>query len=214
MKTLRITESTAFSALVANDLKALAAKKEGHIHIALPGGRSAASIIEAIVAVPDILFRTTLYLVDERLEGERNSDTLLDVGLQVAFDRGLMDRTQLKVPAVGEVLSTSRFDRVYLGIGEDGHFASLFPGSFTTEGNEQVILVPDSPKPPLRRATLSYHGFRTLAQGAEVFLLYFGESKREALNRMLASQEGPLTLPSAFFKTLECTLTIITDLEA
>ncbi len=213
MKTLRIASNEAFSAMVAEDLRSLARQKEGALHIALPGGRSAAPIVDALLAIPDLLVRITLYLVDERLEGERNVDTLLAAGLKDAFDRTLMEKHHLRIPSPDSELSSEPFDRVYLGIGEDGHFASLFPGSFTTEGSEQVILVTDSPKAPKRRATLSYFGFETLAKGTEVFLLFFGESKREPLHRMLHTSEGPLTLPCAFFKELDFKLTVVTDLK-
>lgn len=213
MKTLRIASQEAYSAMVADDLSTLSKSKEGNLHIAVPGGRSARSLIAAVLASSSVARRTILYLVDERLEGERNVDTLLEAGLKDAFDNDVMESHQLKVPHPGKSLSDRPFDRVYLGVGEDGHFASLFPGSFTTDGREEVIFVSDSPKPPKRRATLSYWGFEKLALGKPVALLYFGESKREALQRMLYSSEGPLSLPSSFFKDLDFDLTIITDLE-
>lgn len=213
MKTIRIPSAEAFIALVSEDLAALGREKEGQLHIALPGGRSAAAVVKALLALPDLLKRITLYLVDERLEGERNLDTLTAAGLGEAFDRALMERTQIRIPTVGEPLAREKFDRVYLGVGEDGHFASLFPGFFSAEQSGQVILVTDSPKPPKRRATLSFYGFEQLAGGRKVFLLFFGESKREALTRMLHSSEGPLTLPCAFFKELDFAVTVVTDLE-
>ena len=213
MKTIRIPSDEALIALVSEDLASLGREKEGLLHIALPGGRSAASVVKALLSLPELLQRITLYLVDERLEGERNIDTLYEAGLDEAFRRSLMQREQVRIPTVGEPLGSEPFDRVYVGVGEDGHFASLFPGSFPAQMREQVILVTDSPKPPKRRATLSYTGFETLAAGRKVFLLFFGESKREALTRLLHSSEGPLTLPCAFFKSLDFAVTVVTDLE-
>jgi 6-phosphogluconolactonase len=213
MKTLRLSSQDSFVSLVTDDLCALAAKKQGPIHIALPGGRSVAPLIRAIVAAAADARRFILYLVDERLEGERNETTLLEAGLQQAFDTGLMKTDQLRIPVVGERLSTTTFDRVYLGVGEDGHIASLYPSAYTTEVTDQVLLITDSPKPPPRRATLSFSGFEELALKAKVFLLFFGEGKREALQRMLHSSEGPLTLPCAYFKTLGFDVTVVTDLQ-
>jgi len=213
MKTLRIPSDHAFSTLISEDLAALGREKAGQLLIALPGGRSAGVVVKALLAVPDLLGRITLFLMDERLEGETNLDTLLAAGLTEALDRSLMSREQIRIPVPGRRLSSRPFDRVYLGVGEDGHFASLFPGTFTTEESEQVIRISDSPKPPKTRATLSYHGFETLAAGRPVYLLFFGEAKRDALERMLHSSEGPLTLPCAFFKELDFALTVVTDLE-
>jgi len=146
--------------------------------------------------------RMRFYLVDERLEGDKNKDTLLNEGLA----------RPIAIPELGKPLSKEPFDLVFLGIGEDGHFASLFPGTYTEDGKEeQVLLVEDSPKPPARRTTLSYRGFRTLAT-SKVFLLFLGEGKREALKRVL-SGEDPKTLPVSFFVTESFDSTIITDLK-
>ncbi|HOE83622.1 MAG TPA: 6-phosphogluconolactonase [Sphaerochaeta sp.] len=213
MKTIRIPSDEAFIALASEDLASLGREKEGQLHIALPGGRSAASVVKALLTLPALLKRITLYLVDERLEGERNLETLQRAGLAEALERSWMHNEQIRIPAIGEPLSSEPFDRVYLGIGEDGHFASLFPGSFPTESREQVIQVTDSPKPPKRRATLSYSGFETLARGRKVFLLFFGESKREPLTRLLGGNEGPHTLPCAFFTGADFDVTVVTDLE-
>jgi 6-phosphogluconolactonase len=213
MKTIHVPCQDAFSAMVTEDLIALATHKEGLLYIALPGGRSAASVIKAVLNTGPIARRIYLYLVDERLEGERNETTLREAGLQKAFDEGWMEESQLIIPTPGKTLSEQSFDRVYLGIGEDGHFASLFPGTFTTEAQDQVILITDSPKDPPRRATLSFGGFATLASKAKVFLLFFGESKRDPLKRMLHTSDGPLLLPAAYFKELGFDCTVITDLE-
>ena len=46
--------------------------------------------------------------------------------------------------------------RVYLTLGEDGHVASLFPGSVALEEERRlVVAVPDSPKPPPVRLTMT-----------------------------------------------------------
>ncbi len=205
----RIDTTKDFERMVRDDLLSLSQEKPGPLHIALPGGRSASHLIKALLDLPkNTLERTHLYLIDERLEGERNEKTLREAGIQTALDQG----TTLSIVSEGTPLSTEPFDRVYLGVGEDGHIASLFPGSWPNSAEAQTMVVRDSPKPPKKRVTLTYHGFLTLAREAKVYLLFLGEGKREALKRLLSGNEDAHTLPCAFFVHQPFHGTIVTDL--
>ena len=72
------------------------------------------------------------------------------------------------------------FDLVLLGLGEDGHTASLFPGNDwgTTAESADALPVFDAPKPPPERVTLSA---ARLSRARKVLFLVSGESKRKAL---------------------------------
>jgi len=200
--------------VVHEDLKQLVHSKRGKISLALPGGRSASYLVQSLLLLdPAELNRIDLYLVDERLEGELNLDTLLSAGLGSAIEQGVFLNSQLHIPKAGSILSHDQFDRVYLGIGEDGHFASLFPGSWPEQTEEQVRLVEESPKPPKRRVTLSYSGFLQLAHACPVYLLFLGSAKQEALARLQEGKEGASTLPCAFFRDQQFDATIVTDLK-
>lgn len=73
-------------------------------------------------------------------------------------------------------------DVLLLGLGEDGHIASLFPGrSFERIGGPPVFAVPDSPKPPPRRITLALSMLATAQAG---ILAAAGAGKRPALERL------------------------------
>jgi len=69
------------------------------------------------------------------------------------------------------------FDLVLLGVGEDGHVASLFPGR-PLAGEGSVIPVFDAPKPPPERVSLT---LGALAQSREILYLVAGASKRAAV---------------------------------
>lgn len=72
-----------------------------------------------------------------------------------------------------------RFDAVLLGIGPDGHCASLFPGQpGTWVVDAAVIAVHDSPKPPPTRISLT---FTALDAAAEVWFIASGSSKAHAV---------------------------------
>ncbi|MBC8326449.1 MAG: 6-phosphogluconolactonase [Verrucomicrobia subdivision 3 bacterium] len=74
-------------------------------------------------------------------------------------------------------------DLVFLGLGEDGHVASLFPGDSEALDSPSVYRAVTGPKPPPRRITL---GFPALAAAREVWVLASGEGKKNALRASLA----------------------------
>ncbi len=78
------------------------------------------------------------------------------------------------------------FDVLMLGVGPDGHCASLFPGHPALEVDDQVTTyVLDSPKPPPERITLT---FAALNRSREVWFLASGEGKADAVARALAAE--------------------------
>lgn len=83
------------------------------------------------------------------------------------------------------------FDLVLLGLGEDGHTASLFPGAEwgAQPGEPAVLAVVRAPKPPSERVSLS--AWR-LSAAREVMVLVTGEAKRAALAAWRAGANLPI----------------------
>lgn len=75
--------------------------------------------------------------------------------------------------------SVSLFDLVLLGIGEDGHTASLFPGHRHVTATK-VVAVRNAPKPPPERVSLSVEA---LSASRQVLFLVTGASKQEAVKQ-------------------------------
>ncbi len=89
--------------------------------------------------------------------------------------------------------SVPRFDVCLLGIGEDGHVASIFPGSPAAYETRSVVAVQGAPKPPKVRITLT---FPAIASATEVWLMACGTAKAKAVG-LAVSGGGPVQIPAA-----------------
>lgn len=182
--------------------EALTKRGNEKLRTAIPGGRTAQLIVEAVSRLSEEeLKRVELYLVDERLSGERNDQALLDYGLQSLIDTGIFSTRQLIATEKLKTVQSLEFDLILLGIGEDGHIASLFPGSFPELASDQtppVTTISNSPKPPPERITLTYRGFEHAGRDADIYLVITGNSKKAALKRLISGEQAQ-SLPCAFF---------------
>ena len=82
------------------------------------------------------------------------------------------------------------FDLVLLGLGEDGHTASLFPNQ-AVDNSADAVPVFEAPKPPADRITVSQ---QRLSNAREVIFLVTGAGKQEAVNNWLNGVAIPATL--------------------
>jgi 6-phosphogluconolactonase len=133
-----------------------------------------------------------IYFGDERClppeHPERNSRMAAETWLNhVAIPRQQIHAipaeqgAELAATAYAQTLSTiGEFDLVLLGLGDDGHTASLFPGHTWGEesGAPVAIAVHNAPKPPPDRVSLSA---ARLSASRAVFFLVSGETKRRAV---------------------------------
>jgi 6-phosphogluconolactonase len=90
----------------------------------------------------------------------------------------------------GVLAPVESFDLVLLGLGEDGHTGSLFPGHDLGDeaGAPSVLAVRDAPKAPPERVSMSAHRF---SRAAQVIFLVAGEGKREAVRQWRAGRAIP-----------------------
>jgi 6-phosphogluconolactonase len=92
------------------------------------------------------------------------------------------------------------FDVLMLGVGPDGHVASLFPGYPQLEVTDvAAVAVHDSPKPPPTRVSLT---LPLLNRSREVWFVVSGEDKAEAVAKALAEGDVPAARPKGQNRTL------------
>lgn len=193
---------------VAEDLRA-AISRSGQAFIAVPGGSTPASFLDDLGRRDLAWEKVVLTLTDERwvpATSERSNHGLLKrtllsgIARAAAFvplycDDGREPDTGLT--SVTEALASAPWplDVAVLGMGEDMHTASMFPGAdrlaaaLDPEGEDRVIALhaPGAPEP---RISLT---LPALASAAEVCLLIHGTAKRDALQR--AMTEAPEAAP-------------------
>ncbi|MDR0959960.1 MAG: 6-phosphogluconolactonase [Propionibacteriaceae bacterium] len=96
--------------------------------------------------------------------------------------------------AVGDTLPAPRFDISLLGIGDDGHIASLFPGHEAAARTDALVVAePASPKPPAQRVTFTRV---LLRQCHTLWILAAGVAKSPAVSRSLAGDD-PANTPAS-----------------
>ncbi len=189
--------------------------------VALTGGRVAAAVYRTIARSPARSAvdwsRVDLWWSDERFlppgDPERNETQAREALLStVALDPARVhampaDTGQGAEPAaaayaaelaraasVGDRLAVPTFDLVMLGVGPDGHVASLFPEQPALHERERtVVAVHGAPKPPPTRISMT---MPVLSNAAEVWFVVSGEDKASAV-RLALSGAGEMQIPAA-----------------
>lgn len=183
--------------------------------LAIPGGSALAALTFAREELREAWRRVALTWVDERCvpedDPESNRGSARRRGLlhdpAPACCLALYEDGETPAQAVTRASAVfldafgGALDALLLGLGEDGHIASLFP-SGAAVGDGPVAHVADSPKPPADRITLTRP---VLGTARAAILLATGEPKRAAVTRLLAGDEA---LPAQGLSGLQ----IFTDL--
>jgi len=175
--------------------------------VALPGGSVATTCFPRLARLPIDWDRCEFFWVDERAVppgdpesnyGAAQSLWLKPAGVPAArIHRMSADDPDLDKAAESYTDVITRFgqrpprlDYVILGVGPDGHVASLFPGHvLLSEARRLVAAVHDAPKPPPRRMTLT---LPLLAGAGRVVVAAFGHAKAEVMREALTNPESAL----------------------
>jgi 6-phosphogluconolactonase len=191
-------------------------EERGVAHLALSGGTTPGRTYELLGATPDALTGVEVWFADERCvppQDEESNYRLVEQTLlagagvpagrvhRMRGEAGPEEGARLYAEELTQRVagasadSPPALDLIVLGIGPDGHVASLFPGAATLDaGPDAVCLgVRDSPKPPPERITLS---LAVLLAARECMLLATGASKADAVAAMLGepSRHVPASL--------------------
>jgi len=187
-------------AIVKSANKAIA--ERGRFSIVLAGGNTPRAVYRLLRDLPMDWANWHIYHGDERCllpEHEDRNSLMVD---QVWLNYVPIPKTQIHhIPAGLGPVSGARayastlekeptFDMVLLGLGEDGHTASLFPGH-AVDNSADAVPVFDSPKPPPERISLSQNRLNNTRQ---VIFLVTGTGKQQAVDNWRNGVAIPATL--------------------
>ena len=189
------------AALILEAARAAIAAR-GVFHLVLAGGSTPKNAYERLREVGAEWSKWQIYFGDERCMPTQDSERNDRMARRTWLDHVKIPTKNIHpIPAENgpeqgakryiETLRTvPEFDLVLLGLGEDGHTASLFPGR--KEGLEKIspdaVPVLSSPKPPPERVSLSA---ARLSRARRVLYLVGGESKRDAVKKWRAQADIP-----------------------
>ena len=189
---------------LARELAAAGSRAEGQVEIALAGGHTPRRCYELLARDARVPWaRLSVRPGDERAVAPDSPDSNARLLRESLVAPGALDAGRLHAPfataprgpadveaaaAAFDRALPARFDLVLLGLGADGHVASLFPGSPALQERERGCVVAQAPVPPIVRVTLTPP--RLLSAGV-LLVLAAGEEKAAAVARAL---EGPLDL--------------------
>jgi 6-phosphogluconolactonase len=175
-------------------------KKSGQFNIILAGGKSFIDTYKILRDAKSNWIKWHIYICDERClpinDRDRNDRIINEVWLNnvkiprkninfICAELGIEEA----VKHYESVLKNNDiFDLVLLGMGEDGHTASLFP-NHTYNQNNNVVVEYNSPKFPKKRMSLSYV---RLNKSKYVYKLISGPSKSQALRLWMNGEKLPI----------------------
>lgn len=179
-----------------------AAAARGRATLAIPGGRSPGPVLTALAAMVDPFLRQRLHLLwlDERAvpvgHADRNDAATLaawraggalpaHVHPMPAEDADLEAAATRYAATLATATAGRALDAALVGMGDDGHIASLFPNHPGLKELAPVFAITDSPKPPPRRLTLS---LGVIHDTGLLVVLALGEAKLALARR---AQAGP-----------------------
>ncbi len=187
---------------------------------ALTGG-SSAQLYPALKALPVLWSLIDLYWGDERAVPQDHPDSNYALAYHALIaplalrpervHRMPADASDLEVAARAyEQLLPPHLDLVHLGLGEDGHVASLFPKHpLLAERHARVRAIHDAVKPPPRRLTLTLPALRTAGR---IVVTAFGREKAGAVRS--AFQSSDESLPSVLVTRGSASVVFLVDREA
>lgn len=179
-----------------------AIKSHGIFRIVLAGGSTPRAVYQTLNELPTNWSAWHVYFGDERVLPVDHPDRNSVMAQTAWLAQSPIPRSQIYPIPTEQGLEAARasymqtlallgaFDLVLLGLGEDGHTASLFPGHDfgTAEDAPDVLMVLDAPKPPPQRISLSAN---RLSKAHQVLFLATGAGKREPVQRWMSGAEIP-----------------------
>ncbi|MDQ6991129.1 MAG: 6-phosphogluconolactonase [Mariprofundaceae bacterium] len=184
--------------------------ERGVFHWALAGGTSPKLCYECLSDAAIDWQKVHVWFGDERClpvgDVERNDD-MADQALlnHVSIPESNIHRIHAEWEAqkaaqqyCDELSLIPCLDLVLLGMGEDGHTASLFPNNPALLSEDLAVAVYHSPKPPSDRVSM---GYKTLKAARQRVMMVTGEGKRDVFEKLCSGGDFPISIDNSDWHT-------------
>jgi 6-phosphogluconolactonase len=180
-----------------------ALKERGAFHLVLAGGSTPRELYRHLPELVTDWSSWHIWFGDERCASSMDAVRNSRMAGEVWLDNSPIPRKQIhEIPAELGAHAAAQayqlalhgigeFDVVLLGMGEDGHTASLFPGQFDVNTRLDVVPIFNAPKRPPERVSLSA---QRLSRSRKVLFLISGADKRPAVQAWRRGEQ----IPAAF----------------
>jgi len=177
-------------------------QQSDHCHLMLAGGGTPLPVYDYLASQDDLPWqRITLYFGDERCVPPNTVESNGHTVTSRLFPNGLPQGTKLyrmcgddqpdKAAQDYEAILPTRVDILLLGMGEDGHTASIFPGSVALDEERRKVMPVIGNKPPMQRLTITPPVIR---DARHVLVMVRGEDKADAVRWALSEHSVPAAL--------------------
>jgi 6-phosphogluconolactonase len=189
--------------------------KKGMFNLAISGGRTPVPFFEALGELfssnaqwKAMALHTRIFWVDERPVAEADPASNVGSALSKLQDTGLhffkpsgnaadlskeAERYEVEIRSVisEETNGIPRFDLVLLGVGDDGHIASLFPGTEGMQENDKLYIANKVDALQQTRLSMTYP---LLLHATEIWVLFAGKKKQEFIEKIMRDENSRLPI--------------------
>lgn len=197
------TEVFQFTAKYLTEIIETTVNAHEDCNVIVAAGRSITKSLECLLPLSIDWQRVNWFLADERCvakdDPQRNDLQIRQVLQQTlgnTYGNVFSSRTDISLEEAVKEYATridqvNMFDFCLLGMGDDGHIASLLPGHRTLKATDSCCLVSDSPNPPSQRITLS---MTTLRNTKNRIVVTAGATKRQAVLEFRSDPHTPVRI--------------------
>jgi 6-phosphogluconolactonase len=216
---------TELKALITQSFEDLAGERanDAMLSCALSGGAAALIYLGALKDAQVDWRRITLFWADERAVAPDDPESNFGIAERMLLKPlGAHGPTAIRMPtdqmplghaarwydeSLANTLNNRPLDLAILGVGEDGHVGSLFPGHPSLSQKDlRAVAIEDAPRPPQRRLSLT---LRFLLQTRKIWLIAIGQRKLPALQAAIARTSSATPLDVLVRQAAE--VTVFTD---
>ncbi len=176
--------------------------KRDSFYVALSGGSTPKALFSLLTKPPYVSkinwSKVHLFWSDERSVGPQDPESNFHMAMEAGFSKVPIPVSQIhrmvaekeieqNALAYEKLIKGHEFDLVMLGMGEDGHTASLFPGTEGLKVKNRLVIANYIPQKNTWRMTLT---FECINAASHIAIYVLGKSKQEMVKQTLTSQEG------------------------